>query len=351
MTASKASTYFYGACALMVGCTAPETGRPTGPQAVRVADARRGSIVEGQSYLGEVISARQIKVVAQVPGQITVLPFDEGAAVHSGDEVARIAAPEISARLAKVRAERGRAERERDFLCKRVRADRALAAAGDLPADALDRAEQSCRAARLGVKAAQASEREAGVFNARSVERAPFDSVVLDRLVEVGQTVGPGVPLMVLGSSARELSVWVPQEDLVPAIEVGAAVRIGAHVGVIRRLGPRARGPGRTVELRVTPGEGVVLSAVGATHRVRLIVGAREDAPQVPLGAVGHGSEGAFVVAINGTGAVRIPVTLGPKDDGWIAIEPALPAGARVALGAVARVDVSAPVLPVLVQP
>lgn len=346
------------AMALLPGCKSKTPEPVTGPQAVRVTQGRQGPIAEGRDYLGELVSVRQVKVLAQVPGSITALPFEEGATVSGGDELARIAAPEISARLARVRAERGRAERERDFLCKRVKTDRKLVAAGDLPSDALDMGEKNCRASRMAVKAAKAGEREASVFTARSTERAPFDGVLIDRLVEIGQTVGPGAPLMVLGSTARELSVSLPQDDLNPLIKVGAKVRLAHGEGTIRRIGTRARGPGRTLELRITPdatptsgSADTPRGAIGAIERVRFVVDARSDAALVPLEAIGHHAQGTFIVIVRDTAAERLPVTLGPKADGWIAIEPAPPKDARIALGAVAQIDVSRPVLPVEVQP
>ena len=112
----QASTYFVGAILLaLTGCFGEGAQVQEPPQAVRATAPRSGPVVEGRTYLGELAPERSVRVVAQVPGTVVGFDADEGAQVAAGATLVRVTAPDVAARVERVRAERGRAEAERDF--------------------------------------------------------------------------------------------------------------------------------------------------------------------------------------------------------------------------------------------
>ena len=330
---------------LLAGCTQTSVESPPAPQAVRAVAVRQGPVLEGKKYLAEVVSDRSVRVLAQVPGTVSELSVAVGVVVGENDSLVHISAPDVAARISRVRAERERAERERDFACGLLNTDRVLAEAGDLSSFGLDRSEKSCAAAELVVKAAEAAEREADVTGTHVDERAPFEGEVLAQLVDVGQTVMPGTPLLQFGSSERRLRLRVPRSDL-SAIAIGTRVQAGLVSGQVVEIGAQAQGQGRLVELLVKT-DGVLRQPPGTTLTAIIVSAERASACSVPESALGEDDMGAYVLVVEGESLRRHDVQLGPRQEGWVAIEPQLPKETLVVSGAVSTLDPGRSVLAV----
>lgn len=330
--------------AALLACNPPQAAAPPiAPQAVRAAEVRVDTLVQGRPHLAEVVPEQSVTVIAQVPGTVTSMSVAEGVPATYGAPLVRVSAPEVAARVARVRSERKRAERERDFACATVKTDRVLAKSGDLASITLDRSERGCASAEHAVEGAKAGEREASVAKARGVERAPFDGEVLMHLVDEGQTVMPGSPLLQFASRERLLRIRVPQSDL-EGIEVGGQVMSELGAGRITSIGVQAMGPGRVIELLVKMDDELKLR-VGTTLSITLVTGRSDNASAVPERAIA-GVDGAhYVLVIEDKALRRVDVTLGVRHDGWTEVLPALPKGTQIAASAVATLDPSAPIL------
>ncbi len=344
----KVNTYFALSFAALVfasaACSPPPAAEiPPAPQAVRVAEVRLGPISKSRSHLAEVVAKQSINILARVPGTIVALPIAEGSSAAQGSALARVAAPDVAARVSRVRSERKRAQRERDFACTTLKTDRVLAKSGDLPSIQLDRSERACSSANLAVEAAQAGEREASVANSRSTERAPFAGEVLMHLVDEGQSVMPGMPLLKYVSTERQLRLTLPLSDL-KGIEVGASVDSPIGTGHVISIGSQALGPGRMIEVLITM-DAPVKTRLGTSLTVSLITENVANASAIPEGALG-GAEGAhYIFAVEGEKLHRYDVKIGVQSKGWTAITPALPKGSLVVVGALSSLDSNAPIL------
>ncbi len=332
---------------VLAACKGDGEVPPEAPQAVRVVAVREGPVVEGRSYLAEVASRRVVKVLAQVQGTIAALPVREGETAAEGAYLAHIAAPDTMARLERIRAELDRARRERDFVCDRLATDRVLFEAGDVSPEQLEASEKNCSSATLAVQAAEASERELLVVTARRSEKAPFDGVVLEHLVEPGQTVMPGTPLLVYGSAERELVMQVPSTDLAAGLGEADAVVFGGGRGTVSSVGAWAKGPGQLVEVRVAVDGDAALPPVGSTIDARLVLEEVANATAVPVEAVGEDEQGSYVLVVHGGKLERVPVQTGPREAGWVAVDPSLEPGSRVVVGQLDAVDIEREVLAV----
>lgn len=171
----------------------------------------------------------------------------------------------------------------------------------------------------------------------RSVLRAPFDGVVLERHVEPGQVVAGGSPagafveLLVL-----ELDAALPARDL-------ASVDLGAPVTLVSRDDPRLRATGRVDHAPVSSdarsGSVPLRIVVDNTDR-RLLPGmvveagfsstddsTRTSELRVPLTALRLDGEGQAVWRIEDGRARRVAVRLGPVRGDAVVIEEGLSAG------------------------
>ena len=195
------------------------------------------------------------------------------------------------------------------------------------------------------VDAARSGEREASVAGARSVETSPFGGQVLTYLVDVGQTVMPGMPLANYGSEDLRLKLRVVADDL-DAVHVGTRVVTEVGDGRVIKIGGQAQGPGRLYQVWVALDDSTGLR-VGEMLTVTLVVDEVASATAVPDGAIGEDEGGSYVLVEQGSALRRVDVTVGPRDRGWAAIEPSLSAGSRVVTSTLTGLDLSRPILAV----
>lgn len=300
-------------------------------------------------YVGTVFPRRSVQVIAQLPGTISDLPIAEGQRVAAGQVIARIAAPDTAARLERIRAERERARSERDHACERYRTDRTLGEAGALAKAQVDLGKKGCEAASAAYQAADAAVAETVSVTSRSVERAPFDAVVLERIGEAGQTVAPGMPLVRLGTSELEVRVPVSERDVLRGVREGGAAKLELGSTSVRtrvlRLSPQAVGPARAREATLEFDQDALEDLVpGMSVRVSFVLAEVPDAVAVPRRALRRVGTRSVVYVVSDDRLAEHEVVVGPEEDGWVAIEPPLPGGTRVAVGDLTTLDPARPV-------
>lgn len=174
---------------------------------------------------GQVMAARTLMVQPQLSGKILELhpALVPGGHVAEGDTLVRIEKVDYDLKVAQARTqlesakqmlelERGRkviADREWKLITK----NRAGKASDAARARALR--EPQIRQAQAQVDAAKAGLRQARVNVKRAVVKAPFNGVVQQESVEIGQVVGPGAQMArLVGTDAFWVQVSVPVREL-----------------------------------------------------------------------------------------------------------------------------------------
>ncbi|WP_429164829.1 efflux RND transporter periplasmic adaptor subunit [Aeromonas rivipollensis] len=164
---------------------------------------------------GTVSAINQGTVAAQTSGRVSRMLVDVNDEVQAGQPLLEISGKEqfaavtgAEARLARAQAQQVEAERQ-------LARFQALIAKGVITRAQLDNAEATDRAARAEVNAAEAALTQAREAYGYTRILAPYAGVVTKRLVELGETVAPGTPLL-SGFSLDELRVDVdlPQSAL-----------------------------------------------------------------------------------------------------------------------------------------
>lgn len=137
--------------------------------------------------------------------------------------------------------------------------------------------------AQVGVVAAQAS---------LGTVKAPFSGVVSRVLVEEGEYVSPGTPLLELvGDGVREIAVTVPA-TLGASIEVGQAFLVdGEVVGTVDRVSPTTVGKGQTIMIALNRS----VALVGESVRGFIETESGTTVYVVPRAYVSFSSDGAFI--------------------------------------------------------
>jgi len=311
------------------GGQAPERERPslTGETVV----AAVGDVPRVVEATGVVVSAREAVLAGKVVAAVKTLRVREGSRVAAGDVLVELDDRELIAELE-------RAEAERRNATGRLERLRSVGAEGLVAPQTLEDAERSLRVAEASRAAAAAS-------LASSVIRAPFDGVVTERWIEVGDMATPGKPLLKIEDSRDlrlEVTVAGDEAGLIQAHQPVEAVidALGPQplAGTVAVIVPRAEAATQSVTVKVdlprTPG-----LKGGLYGRARFTVG-RDSAFTVPLSAVSSigALDRVYVVDQNAVLRARL-VRLGRRFGDRVEVRAGLEPGERVLMDGSRGVD------------
>lgn len=289
---------------------------------------------------GTVEAIDHATVAAQTSGRVEAIDYDVGDYVPAGAVIVRLRATEQHAGLleakAALRAASARAlEAETRYRRIRDMYDRQV-----LPKSDFDRVTAERDAATAQLTAARAAVISAQQGVAYTEVRAPYAGVVTQRLVQVGETVAPGTPLM-SGVSLRHLRVVVdiPQpiidsvrRNLKGAIYLDGRRIEATHVTVF----PVASAPSNTFRAWLELPDGISGISPGMLVKVGMAVGEREQL-LVPRSAVLRRSDVTAVYLIEQGGWTSMQqVRLGEAVGAGFEVLSGLVPGDRVALDPVA---------------
>lgn len=215
---------------------------------------------------GTVMAEHEATVAAQVLGRAIEVRATPGEHVTAGQVLVRLDPSELQARVAQAEAQLRQAE-------DRLRRVEALFQAQAIP-------ESELVQARTSVEAARARATEARTVLGYTEVRAPADGVVIERLVEVGDTVTPGRPLVRMFDRLQLVAV-VP-ESLARHVAVGQVVGVRIDAlgleceGAISEVVPQAEAVARAFKVKVSGPcpAGVIPGMFG---RMRVPLGTREE--------------------------------------------------------------------------
>ncbi len=298
---------------------------------------------------GTVIPHMEVNLVAQVPGEIELVGGVEGDRFKAGDPLAQINVQNLIAK--RRQAETQLASAEANFYNAQVQLEREIrnpnsqanSMLGGLPSmmtmftdpvrdfsgrgsSGFDRhsnlvqMQTGVEAARNSVEQAKAAIAELDESIKDSTIRAPFDGVILRKMVDLGQPVMPGTPIFAYGDTdALQLRVDVPTR-LARGLRPGLEVRTRLDSGVIitasvDRVFPMADPGAHTVTVKFDIPRGADASAGMYAEVMLSDPASRQDmALTIPMEAVSwRGSLPAvFVVRADGSLEMRL-VRLGDR--------------------------------------
>lgn len=304
---------------------APAGGAPQGPPpaTVRIAPAQLQNLEDHWDVIGQLREVRRSTVAAETSGRIVAVEVEEGQKVQAGQTVL-VRIDDVWSKLAVETAEAGLKEAQATVLAAEADAD---VAARDLTRlqtlltensakpkevdDARAKAQSTKAAlerARAGVLSAQAAVDRAKAEASRVQVKAPFDGYVNTKLVEVGQWVAQGSPVMeVVSRGTIDAEVDVP-ERLINFVKVGQVLSVSIEPlkmeidGKVRAILPVGSAAARTFPVRVSldDHDGTLRSAMSVLARVP--TGDKAQVLTVARSAVVRQPTGSMVwVVVNGT--------------------------------------------------
>lgn len=245
----------------------------SGREPFRVAIAHREAETIRRHLIlhGETQPARSTTLRARTAGVIAAVNYELGAVLNAGNAIVRLAAEDRPTQ--RQAAEALRAQRLAEFEAAERLGDQGYQSAVER------------QRARAALEAARAELEAIAQDLARTTIRAPFDGLLEERLVEMGDTVAIGDPVATLVDLDPLTGVIHLAEQDIGAIERGQTARVllratgETRTATIRAIAPRAEPGTRTyrVELRIpnpsrTPAGGTIRVELPlerlATHRL-----------------------------------------------------------------------------------
>jgi len=348
------------------------------PVPVRVAVAEQGRVEETvtNSRAGTVKARRRAKLAPETGGRVLELPRRRGARVKKGDLLLRVDDALQRAQLSLSQDERKTAIAQRDQAC--LAAERAvrerdrvreLAKDGIVSTDQIDGVDSQALTAAAACRAAQATAERAdsAVTLARAqldktVLRAPFDGVVADTFIEVGEWTSPSPPALPIPPvldliDTRSIYISAPMDEVDSGrIRKGLEARVtvdsrrGEHFAArVVEVAPYVTDrleQNRTVEIELELDDEAVAAQLlpGTSADAEVILSARDGVLRVPTQAL---LEGGRVLLLAGDHLAERKVETGIRNWDWTEVSGGLAAGDRVVVsldrpevkaGALARV-------------
>lgn len=334
------------AAALLAGCDAAPAQVERGEEplpSVRAESARLSQDQARYRFPGTVRASERAAPAFLHGGVLQERHVVRGQRVARGEPLATLHNPAMAPTLAAAEARVRELDASLSRLGRDVERARTLRERNLSAEEELDRLRSEREALAQAREQALAQRDEAQAQLEELTLRAPFAAEVTDLLVEPGDFVAAGQPVLGLaGHTGREVEIRVPAR-LIARLEVSAEARLDATFGA-RRFDGRIADIGRAGEGMapvVVAIESDPAPALGESLRVQLPLAA-QPALQVPLAAVvdSGGQDPHVLVVADDDTIERVAVTPGRLADGWVTVSAVtLASGERVVTAGQGRLE------------
>jgi RND family efflux transporter MFP subunit len=290
---------------------------------------------------GVVQAVRQTAIAAQVPGAVVSLEVKAGDAVRAGQVLLRLDARAAEQTAAAGAAQVQAARAAQEAAAKDFERQKLLFQKNYISQAALDRAEAQYKATQAQASAQLASAGAARTESGFYVVKAPYDGVVSDVAVVLGDMAMPGRALLtVYDPRVLRVSVAVPQmvaARLTPGqpLHVELPGMPAGRITPVRiQLLPTVDPATHTLEMRLDLPAGLSGASPGMFARAWLPVSASADTRlYVPARAVVRRAELTAVYVVGGDGRPLLrQVRLGRVQGDTVEVLAGVSAGERVVL-------------------
>lgn len=331
------------------------------PIEVRVEPVERG-IVEStvtNSKAGTVEARRRSRIAAEIGGRVVEISHREGAVVVAGEALIRLSDVSLSAQfdLAARGVAVGRSRLEdacllRDRAGRELKRTQRLAERNVASEDRLDALQYSFDSARVACQTADAelararAQRDAAEAELeKTVIKAPFDGIIAEVNVEVGEWVTPSPPLLTSPPvidliDPTSIFVSAPMDEVDSgAIRTGMAVKLTVDsrpgqtfAGTVSRVAPYVldeEAQNRTLEIEISVDDAELAASLlpGTSADAEVILEQRSDVLRVPTSALLRGR--AVLVLVDGR-LVEREVRLGLRNWQFAEVLSGLASGEQV---------------------
>lgn len=303
----------------------------------RIAEVIARDLPQAEWAVGTVRAIHRTTLGARLLSTVVGVHVEAGQEVGQDEVLVELDDRDLKARLAQAEAEVEAAQATWDQSKSDFERISPLAAEGSASAFELSTVTNALRAARARHERAVQDRQEAQTALTYAVIRAPVAGRIVDKLVDLGDMVTPGQPLVTMYDPTRMQLVATVRESLRQRLEVGQQVNVKLDVldeacqATVAVIVPEAATASRSFEVKVT---GPCPPGVypGMFGQLRVPLGSRRVVC-VPGAAVRLVGQLDLVQVIEGDLIRRRLVQLGrPVEGGLVEVLSGLTPGERVVL-------------------
>lgn len=281
---------------------------------------------------GTVVSRSDARLSAEQEGRLLSV-LDIGSVVAQGDVIAQIDDSALQLRVVELEAEVTRNEARLSYLESEYQRQKELTERQLTSATLLEQTRSDQRVAASELKVAESRLNQAKDELSRAQIRAPFDGVVVERMLQVGERVSIGNVVVRLKDPNNLEVVARPPLSFMPYVRAGQYIEVDTtrntsrwQVRTVVSLGNEAT---HVFELRldVAPED----FASGETVRVAVPIAGEQQVVAVPRDALVLRGDGVSVYVVNADLTVRqISVVTGVGDHEYVGVTGQLFPGDQV---------------------
>lgn len=306
------------------------------PLRARVVEVRAVDGARSIQVQGVVQPERETFLSSRAMGPVTGVFVGAGDRVSTGDSLLEIQQDMSRGQLAQAQGARAQAEAALSLAQRNFERFRTLYEKNSCSEIELDMARMQFDQAKGAVEQASGAVAAAASVADESVVVAPFDAVVVEKMVNLGDLAAPGRPLVRLQSlNGRRLWLSVRESDagfvrlgMTLPVELDSRSDLGVIDGRVVEIAPAADMATHTVLVKVELPVERLMSGISGRAT---IPGDSRRSLLVPAAAVYRSGGLNLVAAVDAGGLVRTrAVTLGARTDGEVEVLSGLAAGDRV---------------------
>jgi RND family efflux transporter MFP subunit len=284
------------------------------PISVRIMHVKHQELPLVVESVGRLAANREVTLAAEVSGVVESYHADIGDRVKEGQILLRIDSTDYRLALMDAEASLSITESRLDLAKKVYERAKTLLPRKVITPDDFDKSEADYLATLASMKRATVMVDIARERLDKTRIRSPFDGLIAGRMIEVGQTLGAGQPVLTLVDlSSMRVQIHLPEKEYVqlgkedPVTVIVEAYPEAGMKGRIDRIGIKADERTNTFEVEVLVDNPHFLLKAGLTARVRITADIIHEAMLIPQSTVQYKKdrEEVFIVGPEQRAEVR----------------------------------------------
>jgi len=304
-----------------------------------------------RAFVGQVEAQRTVAVSFELSGRLDAILVDEGDTVTEGQHIATLDTRLLDAERERLEASQAALEAQLRFAQRTVDRQSQLSDQGFASQAALDEALSRSDELTSRISEVQASLTSNAIQAEKSKIYAPFTGTVSARLVDGGESISPGQPLVdIVETGAPQLRIGVPLDisttDLADAkVDIGGTIYTARLITLRPDVDPVTRT--RTALFAVETDQSL---AFGQTARLNLSDRIEDPGLWVPVTTLKEGQRGQWtLLAVDAENIVRaLTVQVVHTEDDRVYVKGAFPENVTLITAGPQRVTVGQTVSPSL---
>jgi len=305
------------------------------PTPVRVMEIQPMHLPLVAEVVGRLAPNREVTLAAEVGGVIAEYNADIGDRVKKGCVLISLDPSDYRLALKEAQANLAVARTRLDLAVKAYNRSKSLLPRKVITQDAYDKAEAEYLSARASLEKVTILVDIAKAQLVKTQIRSPFDGHAAARMIEIGQLVGVGQPLMkIVESDPIRINIWLPEKEYVRLDRTDpVSIAIEAFpetviTGTIDRIGITADESTNTFGVEILVDNSNLALKAGMTARVGITTDTIANAILIPQSTVLYRSDRNEVfVAGSDNRAILRQVVLGLSSGDKIEVTEGLSAG------------------------